>query len=140
MESNLVAWLPPKHPKSLTTECAAKLRRKLHTISKEDEPEQERSRRKPSRTERKEKDREREDDRKRKYDDKDRHRKKQRKDDVDPMDPAAYSDIPKGTWSDGLEQNKTKADTTASGALFQQRPYPSPGDVLSANSKQKKKK
>ena len=28
------------------------------------------------------------------------------------------------------------ADTTASGPLFQQRPYPAPGSVLRANKKQ----
>lgn len=49
------------------------------------------------------------------------------------MDPAAYSDVPQGTWSDGLESNTTRADNTASGVLFQQRPYPSPGAVLAAN-------
>ena len=28
---------------------------------------------------------------------------------------------------------KTGADTTATGPLYQQRPYPSPGDILKAN-------
>lgn len=57
---------------------------------------------------------------------------------LDPMDPAAYSDTPRGTWSTGLERKneaKTGADTTAAGPLYQMRPYPSPGDVLRANSK-----
>jgi polyglutamine-binding protein 1 len=58
---------------------------------------------------------------------------------IDPMDPAAYSDIPKGKWSAGLEGGggssaKTGADETASGPLFQSRPYPSPGQVLKANA------
>ena len=40
----------------------------------------------------------------------------------------------RGTWSTGLVQQGAKAaDSTASGPLFQQRPYPSPGDVLRAN-------
>lgn len=55
---------------------------------------------------------------------------------LDPMDPASYSDIPRGKWSDGLaRQNeaKTGADTTASGPLYQMRPYPSPGAVLRSN-------
>ncbi|RMZ94819.1 Polyglutamine-binding 1 [Brachionus plicatilis] len=30
--------------------------------------------------------------------------KKNKKEEIDPMDPAAYSDIPRGTWSDGLEK------------------------------------
>ncbi|KAH3818731.1 polyglutamine-binding protein 1-like [Dreissena polymorpha] len=58
------------------------------------------------------------------------------RDDLDPMDPAAYSDIPRGGWSAGLERSgdaKTGVDSTASGPLFQQRPYPSPGAVLRAN-------
>lgn len=59
---------------------------------------------------------------------------------LDPMDPAAYSDIPRGNWSAGLQQEnkKTGADTTASGALFQMRPYPSPSAVLQANKSNKK--
>ena len=42
----------------------------------------------------------------------------------------------RGTWKTGLEQHgeaKTGVDTTASGPLYQQRPYPSPGDILKAN-------
>lgn len=55
---------------------------------------------------------------------------------LDPMDPAAYSDIPRGKWSAGLEceNTKTGADSTVSGALFQMRPYPNPGAVLRANA------
>jgi len=55
---------------------------------------------------------------------------------LDPMDPASYSDIPRGTWSSGLaekEDGSRAADSTASGPHFQMRPYPSPGDVLRAN-------
>ena len=43
----------------------------------------------------------------------------------------------RGTWSSGLPQHneaKTGVDTTASGPLFQMRPYPSPGAVLRANA------
>merc|ERR1712168_1220079 len=60
------------------------------------------------------------------------------KDALDPMDPASYSDIPRGKWSDGLPtqaaEAKTGVDSTASGVLFQMRPYPSPGAVLRANA------
>nr|CDS33601.1 polyglutamine binding protein 1 [Hymenolepis microstoma] len=61
-------------------------------------------------------------------------------DPLDPMDPASYSDVPRGGWTDGLEgvdSAKTGADTTASGPLFQQRPYPSPGEIMRANAKQR---
>eukprot|EP00992_Anisonema_acinus_P010753 TRINITY_DN6831_c0_g1_i1.p1 TRINITY_DN6831_c0_g1~~TRINITY_DN6831_c0_g1_i1.p1 ORF type:complete len:265 (+),score=65.27 TRINITY_DN6831_c0_g1_i1:67-861(+) len=48
---------------------------------------------------------------------------------LDPMDPAAYSDTPRGGWSTGSKTG-LMADSTASGALFQKRPLPSPGSVL----------
>eukprot|EP00775_Hariotina_reticulata_P010399 gene10399-10557_t len=54
---------------------------------------------------------------------------------LDPMDPSSYSDAPRGGWSSGLEGVRA-ADSTASGPLFQQRPYPSPGSVLRSNQKQ----
>lgn len=59
---------------------------------------------------------------------------------LDPMDPASYGDAPRGSWSSGLESvantpsAKTGADVTASGPLFQQRPYPNPGEILRANA------
>jgi len=56
---------------------------------------------------------------------------------LDPMDPAAYSDVPRGTWSTGLPDQSTAksgVDSTASGPLFQQRPYPNPGAILRANA------
>lgn len=46
----------------------------------------------------------------------------------------------RGTWSSGLDRGneaKTGADTTASGPLFQQRPYPSPGEILRRNQAKK---
>lgn len=65
-----------------------------------------------------------------------RAEKRRKSEEVDPMDPAAYSDAPKGTWTTGLIKKgeaKTGVDTTANGPLFQMRPYPSPGAVLRAN-------
>ncbi|XP_065829252.1 polyglutamine-binding protein 1-like [Oscarella lobularis] len=62
------------------------------------------------------------------------------KDDLDPMDPASYADVPRGDWASGLQDEgnvRTGADTTASGPLFQVRPYPSPGAVLRMNSTEK---
>ncbi|KAL3993913.1 hypothetical protein ACH3XW_19585 [Acanthocheilonema viteae] len=60
---------------------------------------------------------------------------------IDPMDPAAYGDnVPVGTWSSGLHaHDKTGADVTASGPLFQQRPYPAPGAVLRKQQKDREK-
>ncbi|VDP14759.1 unnamed protein product [Soboliphyme baturini] len=57
--------------------------------------------------------------------------------DLDPMDPAAYSDVPRGRWSTGLDargEAKTGVDSTVSGPLFQQRPYPAPGAILRQNT------
>ncbi|CAN0565931.1 unnamed protein product, partial [Ectocarpus sp. 12 AP-2014] len=42
---------------------------------------------------------------------------------IDPLDPTGKTG---GKWSDGLRM----ADSTASGPLWQQRPYPAPGKIL----------
>ena len=49
------------------------------------------------------------------------------------------SKIFRGSWSSGLTEEGTKSgvDSTASGQLFQQRPYPSPGAILRANATKK---
>jgi polyglutamine-binding protein 1 len=151
MENDLVSWLPPSHPRSIKTLSAAKLREKRIVAAENesrnekesekdkdndnDSDEEEKSHHKHS--DRRDRDRDRDDRRHRRED---RHGRKKRREDLDPMDPAAYSDIPQGTWSDGLENNKTRADNTASGVLYQQRPYPAPGEVLASNKEKSKKK
>lgn len=43
----------------------------------------------------------------------------------------------RGSWTTGLDAKgsaKTGVDSTASGPLYQMRPYPSPGAVLRANA------
>ncbi|KAM6981878.1 polyglutamine-binding protein 1 [Tautogolabrus adspersus] len=148
VETDLVAWLSPNDPTSVVTKPAKKIReggeerieRQFEKLDRERERERDRER---------ERERERERDRER---DEGRDRRKQRREDMapynkgkrgrkddemDPMDPSAYSDAPRGTWSTGLPKRneaKTGADTTAAGPLFQQRPYPSPGAVLRANA------
>lgn len=146
--SDLVAWLPPGHPKCQVSQPASQLREELHlkagdqddnASSKSDsdqesneieEPEAKRERKSETRSRHKPMDNKRShrSDRLENMDKKDRT--------LDPMDPAAYSDIPRGKWSDGLARHneaKTGADTTASGPLYQMRPYPSPGAVLRSN-------
>lgn len=56
----------------------------------------------------------------------------------DPMDPSSYSDVPRGTWSSGLEvENKGRGgDSTMTGG-FQQRPYPAPGAILEMNRRKR---
>ncbi|EPS72040.1 hypothetical protein M569_02718 [Genlisea aurea] len=62
-------------------------------------------------------------------------RERREVDDLDPMDPSSYSDAPRGGWVVGLKGVQPRAaDTTATGPLFQQRPYPSPGAVLRKNA------
>lgn len=149
METDLVSWLPPRHPKSVKTLSAAKLREKRLSLNNDEIEEEKRDNRHAnSDRDSSEEDDERpmhrskRDDRKSGRRDDKYTRKKLRKEEtnnLDPMDPAAYSDIPQGTWSDGLETNKTRADNSASGALFQQRPYPAPGEVLALNKEKKKK-
>ena len=51
---------------------------------------------------------------------------------VDPLDPCGKSG---GKWVDGQDGSVGKmADSTASGPLWQQRPYPAPGSVLRMKS------
>eukprot|EP00116_Pleurobrachia_bachei_P009548 sb/3469810/ len=67
--------------------------------------------------------------------------KKRREEENDPMDPSSYSDAPKGDWKRGLPKlgdAKTGVDSTATGPLFQQRPLPSPGDIMRMNQSNKK--
>ncbi|XP_012730962.2 polyglutamine-binding protein 1 isoform X1 [Fundulus heteroclitus] len=160
-ETDMVAWLSPNDPTSVITKPAKKVKvdvvderaeRPFEKLEKERERERERDRERERERER-ERDRERDRERERDRDEgRDRDRRKQRRDDIapygkskrgrkddemDPMDPSAYSDAPRGSWSSGLPKRneaKTGADTTAAGPLFQQRPYPSPGAVLRANA------
>ncbi|KAL7397852.1 hypothetical protein ABVT39_000721 [Epinephelus coioides] len=149
VETDMVAWLSPNDPSAVVTKSAKKIRveggdERVERPYEKPDRERERDR---------DKDRDRERDRDRDRDEgRDRDRRKPRREDIapyskskrgrkddemDPMDPSAYSDAPRGTWSSGLPKRneaKTGADTTAAGPLFQQRPYPSPGAVLRANA------
>lgn len=145
--SDLVSWLPPGHPKCQISQPASQLREDLHLKAADqddnmssdesgsdqepmevDEIEIKKDRKVESRT------RYKPSDNKRIMRSENKDNKKDRT--LDPMDPASYSDIPRGKWSDGLARHneaKTGADTTASGPLYQMRPYPSPGAVLRSN-------
>lgn len=156
VESGHVSWLPPTHPRASislpaniqkialpSAEAAQAVEDLGAAASKDAEPSKEEDFEEPDfeeierelLKEKKRKDRKREGRSRR-----DRKSDKE-KDALDPMDPAAYSDIPRGGWSAGLElpgSAKTGVDSTASGPLFQQRPYPSPGDILRANASSNK--
>lgn len=130
-----VSWLPPDDPEAVITFSASKKLLKITDFENELEkqsnqyahyhkgPQQykvksdKKSEKKPHSHERK------------------KNRSRQ-KGEFDPMDPSSYSDAPVGNWSSGLKKlddAKTGVDSTANGPLFQQRPYPSPGEVLSRN-------
>uniref|UniRef100_A0A3Q4BPX4 Polyglutamine-binding protein 1 n=1 Tax=Mola mola TaxID=94237 RepID=A0A3Q4BPX4_MOLML len=112
VETDLVAWLSPNDPAAVITKAAKKVR----------ERDDGRDRRKQRRDE---------------IAPYGKNKRGRKDDEMDPMDPSAYSDAPRGSWSSGLPKRneaKTGADTTAAGPLFQQRPYPSPGAVLRANA------
>ncbi|KAE8750528.1 hypothetical protein FOCC_FOCC002822 [Frankliniella occidentalis] len=121
-DADVVSWLPPTHPKASVSMCAAHLREERHMAEEQEEAIAERKRRQREERERL----------------RSRGRQKVRDNDLDPMDPASYSDIPRGTWSTGLptqSEAKTGVDVTAAGPLYQMRPYPSPGAILRANKK-----
>lgn len=141
-----VSWLSPIHPKAVITLSAEKLKAVLRNDaydkgeSESEESEEEEMDVSDSESSSSSSEEEEEYDRRhekgRLARDRGRGRGRYQKDDIDPMDPASYSDIPRGGWSAGLERPGdavTGVDSTASGPLFQQRPYPSPGAVLRAN-------
>nr|CAD7200896.1 unnamed protein product [Timema douglasi] len=150
IDSDVVSWLSPRHPKAVITESAAHLREELKMADVDDEEDESEDDGKESDAEEddlsdeetKEESRREEQERRRESRERERARGrlKVRDNDLDPMDPAFYSEAPRGTWSTGLgkkNEAKTGADTTAAGPLYQMRPYPNPGAVLRANAKNK---
>lgn len=145
MLTDQVSWLAPLHPKAQITMSIAKVSESLKVPSKagndsdgmendsdmEDDDDDD----DVSGSDLDEDSEEEEDGRKRK-DWNSKREAKRAQEELDPMDPAAYSNAPRGTWSTGLDKRgeaKTGADVTATGPLYQQRPYPAPGDVLRMN-------
>ena len=151
-KSDKVSWLPPGHPKAKITDPASKVReamalKKSEEKYKEDnddnmdlDSDNDNSDEEDRRIEdqrRREKERRREEERRLAAGSRKRKGRGGADDDpLDPMDPASYSDVPRGSWSTGLEEGggKRGVDSTATGPIFQQRPYPSPGDIMRANA------
>lgn len=148
-DSDSVSWLPPSHPRAVISESAAYLReeqassnrnRNREDIEEDEEINEEKS--DYSSDDESDEELKRQEEKRRRKENEERKRSrgriKTRENDLDPMDPASYSDIPRGGWSDGLSKGneaKTGADVTAAGPLYQMRPYPNPGAVLRANAK-----
>jgi len=147
-KTDKVSWLPPGHPRAQPTEAASKIREELASLdsrnkeleeaekmsmdSEDSSDDEEEENRRLEEKRRKEKEKRKEEEKKLKE-----KRKKKELDPLDPMDPAAYSEVPRGTWNTGLPDQSTAksgVDSTASGPLFQQRPYPNPGAILRANA------
>ena len=147
-KTDKVSWLPPGHPKAKITDPASKVREAM-ALKKMEEKEETDDMELESDNDSDEEDRRIEEQRRR---EKERRKEEERRivssgkkrkgrggddDPLDPMDPAAYSDVPRGSWATGLvdgPSNKAGVDSTASGPIFQQRPYPSPGDIMRANA------
>lgn len=147
VDSDSVSWLPPSHPKAVITEPAAVCRqqRDLVSDSEDNDSDDKSDKSESSDVESEDEADRRKEIKKRKIEEIEKSRAKGRnklaENNIDPMDPAAYSDIPRGGWSDGLSRGneaKTGVDTTASGPLYQMRPYPNPGAVLRANASRQK--
>ncbi|KFM72793.1 Polyglutamine-binding protein 1, partial [Stegodyphus mimosarum] len=144
-----VAWLSPNHPRCKISLPAEKLRALLkeNFLEPMDEGEDQEQSESEEDSEDEENEHVNEEKNEKHYRkehvrERSRGRPKVRENDLDPMDPAAYSEAPRGTWSSGLDRKgeaKTGADTTASGPLYQMRPYPSPGAVLRLNAEIKNK-
>jgi len=151
-KTDKVSWLPPGHPRARITEAASQVREMLSSkvaVIDDDEDNMDldsdmegsgsdNEDRRIEEQRRREKERRRDEERNIKK----KGRRKGDDDALDPMDPAAYSDVPRGSWSTGLPDQasaKSGVDATASGPLFQQRPYPSPGAILRANAASKDK-
>lgn len=146
---DVVSWLPPKHPKAVIGKAAATIRTEKDRpdldsmpdeppmpITRSPPPDDNRFQR-PAPVPKKTKSRDLEKILRTRKGRKQYHETEGA---LDPLDPAAYSDCGRGKWSAGLnaEEDRTGVDTTATGQLFQQRPYPSPGDVLRANQAKRK--
>lgn len=136
-----VSWLPPSHPKAVLTKSAAILRKELEaSLPEQDENEEgnlsqtmdgveqgytsdsnqsniAREQPKPVAIK---KPKARDLDKVLRSKSERRMKKDAVETAIDPMDPAAYSNIPRGKWSAGLESENTKtgADSTVSFLLF----------------------
>ncbi|CAH2045331.1 unnamed protein product, partial [Iphiclides podalirius] len=137
VHNNLVSWLPPAHPQAVTSESAAHLREeRLLKEGDESDDSSEASDQEVPQQHTKEKRHDRREKSRELVHHRDKKRQRVKDNDLDPMDPASYSDIPRGNWTSGLDNHtKTGVDTTASGSLYQMRPYPAPGAILAANAK-----
>lgn len=96
--TDMVSWWPPGHPNHIATDPACVLREEAKLAESEDEEGS------ASDNEKSENDEVPNYERRNKRLPQNfaKGRNKKRENDLDPMDPASYSEIPRGTWSSGL--------------------------------------
>jgi polyglutamine-binding protein 1 len=146
-----VSWFPPKHPRAIITisgpQAAAIFYdelKKEQAAKAQTKPKGNKRRNNDDRNEKKERDpmlrRDGDSDEEPELSERDKL-KRARKRGIDPMDPAAYGDnVPVGGWSSGMNSDIAEAaDDSATGALFEKRPYPAPGAILAARKKNAEK-
>lgn len=138
VHNNLVSWYPPSHPNAVHSESASHLREeRLLKEGDESDDSSDASDQEVPQQLHKEKKKDKREKEKEMFHHRDKRRTRVKDNDLDPMDPAAYSDISRGKWTAGLDNNaKTGVDSTVTGPLYQMRPYPAPGAILAANAKQ----
>jgi len=126
-----VSWLPPGHPKAKITEAASHVREMIQNqihmepdnddFDSDDEEDDEHAMDLDSDMDsdhEEEERRQRERDRRR--EEKRRDKKKTRESGsgrLDPMDPSSYSDVPRGSWSSGLEADRAGPDSSVPGPV-----------------------
>uniref|UniRef100_A0A914S6W1 Polyglutamine-binding protein 1 n=1 Tax=Parascaris equorum TaxID=6256 RepID=A0A914S6W1_PAREQ len=141
LRTDEVSWLPPRHPLAVIGDAAPKVSKEEEHKEKEAERGGEEEARKESTEKNEVKETHGHDrDGNTKRDDRSRRKNENRLNgtDSDEERRPELSDRDRlsktcetGTWSTGLHaHDRTGADVTASGPLFQQRPYPAPGAVL----------
>jgi len=121
--SDKVSWLPPGHPKAKITEAASHVREmiqnQIHMEPDKDEDDDESEEEEEDdehamdldsdmESDHEEEERRRREKERRKEDKRDR-KKGRDSGTLDPMDPAAYSDTPRGDWSRGIEKEGGRA-------------------------------
>merc|ERR1711860_266656 len=128
-KTDKVSWLPPGHPKAKITEAASHVREMIQNqihmepdnddFDSDDEEDDEHAMDLDSDMDsdhEEEERRQRERDRRR--EEKRRDKKKTRESGggrIDPMDPSSYSDVPRGSWSSGLEADRAGPDSSGPG-------------------------
>merc|ERR1719158_338939 len=131
-KSDKVSWLPPGHPKAKITDPASKVREAMALKKSEekfkvdnddnmdldsDNDDSDEEDRRIEEQRRREKERRKEEERRIVGSSKKRKGRGEDEGVLDPMDPASYSDVPRGTWATGLEAGSIGSRAPSSSPL-----------------------